>query len=138
MFKVGKLLNVDKEKVLINHVTIEKRCTLGKKTIDESFKTLSFDISVENYSFNFSLKCKLEKILEIPMNETIDFNDYIFYGETWFNINGSMGFLDPEINIKITRYLKNRFVIFAIFYTDNFDDSYCGMFEFEFNLDDYL
>ena len=43
------------------------------------------------------------------MNETIDFKDYIFGGETWLNVKGLNG-VEPEMDIKITRYLKNRFI----------------------------
>lgn len=32
------------------------------------------------------------------MNETIDFKDYIFEGETWLNVRGLNG-IDPEMNI---------------------------------------
>lgn len=39
------------------------------------------------------------------MNETIDFKDYIFGGETWLNVKGLNG-VEPEMDIKITRYLK--------------------------------
>ena len=51
------------------------------------------------------------------MNETIDFKDYIFEGETWLNVRGLNGIV-PEMDIKITRYLKNKFIIFLTFYTD--------------------
>ena len=44
------------------------------------------------------------------------------------------------MNIKITRYLKNRFIVFLTFYTDySYDEKdYSGVIEFTFNLDDYL
>ena len=44
------------------------------------------------------------------------------------------------IDIKITRYLKNKFIIFLTFFTDySYDENdYSGMAEFTFNLDDYL
>lgn len=93
-----------------------------------------------DYSFTFDLNCQLEKLLEIPMSETIDFKNCIFLGKTWLNAKGLNG-IEPEINIKITRYLKNRFLIFITFYTDyynNDDNDYSGMIEFTFNLDDYL
>lgn len=93
-----------------------------------------------DYSFAFDLNCQLEKLLEIPMSETIDFKNYIFLGKTWLSAKGLNG-IEPETNIKITRYLKNRFLIFITFYTDyynNDDNDYSGMIEFTFNLDDYL
>lgn len=73
------------------------------------------------------------------MNKAIDFKDYIFGSETWLNIGGLNG-VEPKMNIKITRYLKNRFIVFLTFYTDySYDEKdYSGMIEFTFNLDDYL
>ena len=140
MFKIAKLEKVENEKITINYVT-QQNCSYesGKKVKEETFKTLSFDIYGVGYSFSFDLNCKLEKLLEIPMNETINFKDYIFGGETWLNI-GELNGVEPEINIKITRYLKNRFIIFLIFYTDySYDEKdYSGMIEFTFDLDDYL
>lgn len=140
MFKLAKLEKVNNEKVSINLVT-QEQCSYenGKKVSHESFKTLSFDISGDDYSFGFDLNCKLEKLLEIPMNETIDFKDYIFGGETWLNVRDLNG-VEPVMDIKITRYLKNRFIIFLTFYTDySYDENdYSGMIEFTFNLYDYL
>ena len=140
MFKVAKLENVNNEKVSISLVTQEEaKFDNGKKTSFEAFKTLTFDVSSDNYSLGFDLNCRLEKLLEIPMNETIDFKDYIFDGETWLNVNGLNG-VEPQMNINITRYLKNKYIIFLTFYTDySYDDNdYSGMIEFTFNLDDYL
>ena len=140
MFKIAKLEDLKNENVSIDLITYEQsKYENGKKTLIEIVKTLSFDISVDNYSFGFDLKCKLEKLLEIPMNETIDFKDYVFEGETWFNVNGLNG-VEPEMDIKITRYLKNKFIIFLTFYTDySYDkNDYSGIIEFTFNLDDYL
>ena len=140
MFKLAKLEKVNNEKVSINLVTQEQSSyENGKKVSHESFKTLSFDISGDNYSFGFDLNCKLEKLLEIPMNETIDFKDYVFGGETWLNVKDLNG-IEPVLDIRITRYLKNKFIIFLTFYTDySYDENdYSGMIEFTFNLDDYL
>ena len=140
MFIIAKLEKVKDEKLTISYVTQQKSSyNNGKKVKDEKFKTLSFEISGDDYSFSFDLNCKLEKLLEIPMNETINFKDYIFNGETWLNIKGLNG-IDPEINIKITRYLKNKFIIFLTFYTNysGNEKDYFGMIEFTFNLDDYL
>ena len=83
MFKVAKLEKVSDEKVNIDLASTEQyKYENGKIVVKEKFKTLTFDISGNDYSFNFSLNCKLEKLLEIPMNETMDFKDYIFSGET--------------------------------------------------------
>ena len=141
MFKIAKLEKVNNENITIDYIT-QQRCgyELGKKIKDETFKTLTFDISGDNYSFSFTLNCKIEKFLEIPMNETIDFKDYIFEGETWLNVRGLNGIV-PEMDIKITRYLKNKFIIFLTFYTDCYsydENDYSGTIEFKFNLYDYL
>ena len=140
MFKIAKLEKVNNENITIDYIT-QQRCgyELGKKIKDETFKTLTFDVSGDDYSLSFELNCKLEKLLEIPMNETIDFKNYIFGSETWLNVRDLNG-VEPEINIKITRYLKNKFIIFLTFYTDySYDENdYSGMIEFTFNLDDYL
>lgn len=140
MFKIAKLEKVNNEKVSINLITYEQsKYENGEKILTEIVKTLSFDISGDNYSFGFDLNCKLEKLLELPMNETIDFKDYILDGETWFNVKDLNG-VEPVIDIKITRYLKNKFIIFLTFFTDySYDENdYSGMAEFTFNLDDYL
>lgn len=140
MFKIAKLEKVNNEKVSINLITYEQsKYENGEKILTEIVKTLSFDISGDNYSFGFDLNCKLEKLLELPMNEIIDFKDYIFDGETWFNVKNLNG-IEPLIDIKITRYLKNKFIIFLTFFTDySYDENdYSGMAEFTFNLDDYL
>ncbi|MEF2662745.1 MAG: hypothetical protein U0M92_00280 [Bacilli bacterium] len=140
MFKIAKLEKVNNEKVSINLITYEQsKYENGEKILTEIVKTLSFDISGDNYSFGFDLNCKLEKLLELPMNEIIDFKDYIFDGETWFNVKDLNG-IEPVMDIKITRYLKNKFIIFLTFFTDySYDENdYSGMAEFTFNLDDYL
>lgn len=140
MFKIAKLEKINNEKVSINLITYEQsKYENGEKILTEIVKTLSFDISGDNYSFGFDLNCKLEKLLELPMNEIIDFKDYIFDGETWFNVKDLNG-IEPLMDIKITRYLKNKFIIFLTFFTDySYDENdYSGMAEFTFNLDDYL
>lgn len=140
MFKIAKLEKVNNEKVSINLITYEQsKYENGEKILTEIVKTLSFDISGDNYSFGFDLNCKLEELLELPMNETIDFKDYIFDGETWFNVKDLNG-IEPLMDIKITRYLKNKFIIFLTFFTYySYDENdYSGMAEFTFNLDDYL
>ncbi len=72
------------------------------------------------------------------MSEEIDFKNYVFETETWLNVRGDKGIV-PEMNSKIIRYLKNKFIISLIFYTDSIeDDDYAGIIECDFNLDDYL
>ena len=139
MFKIGKIENVDNEKLDIYYVTHEHCRFENGKTISEVIKTLAFEISGKDYVFSFELNCKMEELLKIPMKEQVDFSSYVLGGETWLNIKGLNG-IDPEIDIKTTRYLKNRFIILITFFTDfSYDDNdYSGMIEFSFNLDDYL
>lgn len=135
MFKIANLKQVSDEKVSINLIKLKNNYKNNKKISCETFKTLSFDIFSDNCNFSFTLNCKLEKLLEIPINETIDFKNYIL--ESTFNIKG-IYYIDQEINIKITRYLKNKFIIFLTFYTDYNENDYFGLIELTFNLDDYL
>lgn len=137
MFKIAKLENVNNENVDIKLVSHEyTQYQDGKKILTDSFNTLSFDISGDNYSFGFDLNCRLEKLLEIPMNEQIDFNSYIFFEETLLNVGGN--WMEPDMDIKVTRYLRNKFIVFITFFTNYTEDNYSGVIEFTFNLDDYL
>ncbi len=144
MFKIAKLDQVDHENVNIYLIT-QEQCKFenGKKISCESFKTLGFDIdgkiNNDEYNFSFELNCRLEELLKFPNSEIVDFNKYIWNGETWLNVNGLNG-VEPQMDIKITRYLKNKFIIFLTFYTDySYDDnSYSGMIEITFDLDNYL
>ena len=139
MFKIAKLEKVNNETINIKLFTLGKNKYEKGKKASETFKTLSFDISNDDYSLHFDLNCKLEKLLEIPMNKTINFDSYIL-GGTYLEVNGIADF-DIKMDIKITRYLKNKFIIFLTFFTDYaFDEEndYSGMIEITFNLDDYL
>lgn len=140
MFKIAKLEKANNETINIELFTQEKnKYENGKKAFSETFKSLSFNISSDDYLLHFDLNCKLEKLLEIPMNQTIDFSNYIL-GGTYLEVHGIADF-DIKTNIKITRYLENKFVIFLTFFTDYvFDDNidYSGMIEITFDLDDYL
>lgn len=140
MFRVGQLKDVSNESVSINLVKQEKDSYKnGKKVTHEEYNTLSFDVSSDDYSLCFEMNCELEDLLKIPMNETIDFKDYLFSGKCLLNIKNYNG-IEPEFNIKITRYLDNRFIIFLTFYTEySYDENnYGGIVEFTFNLDDYM
>ncbi len=115
----------------------------GKKVSRIKFKTLGFDINGkignDEYNLSFTLNCRLEELLKLPEEEMVNFNKYIFAGETWLNVKG-LNEVEPNINIKITRYLKHKFIIFLTFYTDySYDDNtYSGIMEFTFDLNDYL
>ena len=135
MFKIAKLENLGNENIEISLITIDE----GNNQQSTSYETLDFEIVGDNYTLSFNLNCKLEKLLEIPMNQTIDFSKYILSG-TYLVIQGIASF-DINIDIKITRYLKNKFIIFLTFFTDytkEQEDVRAGMIEFAFNLDDYL
>ena len=136
MFSIAKLQKVNNETVNIKLHTQTKN---SYKNGSETFKTLSFDIDSDDYSFSFSLNCKLQNLLKIPMSETIDFNDYILEGETFLTPKG-LKYYEPKIDAKIIRYLKIKFIIFLTFYTDYDSDenNYSGIIEITFNLDDYL
>lgn len=139
MFKIAKLDNIKNEKININLITLKN------KIIDEDnelffgpHKSLSFNISNDNYSVKFDLKCRLEKLLDLPINRTVNFIDYIDYESINININ-KISIDDPKINISINRYLENDFYIYLIFYTNlNNNNDYCGVIDFTFNLKDYL
>ena len=74
MFKIAKLENVSNEKVIVNLITQEQSKYKDiKKILFETFKTLSFNIFENDYSFSFDLNCKLEELLEIQVNKIIDF-----------------------------------------------------------------
>lgn len=141
MFKIGKLEKVENEEVTITLVKQEhKKYEKDGKVSVENFKTLSFNISGDDYSLSFDLNCRLEKLLELTLGETIDFNDYIFEGETWLNTKEESN-IEPQTDIKITRYIKNKYIILLTFYTDYMredDNIYSGVVEFTFDLDDYL
>lgn len=136
MFKINKLEQVSNEQVSITYVNQETYEIEKGKTA--SFKTLSFEISGilnnDTYSLLFDMNCKPEKLLEIDILETVDFKKYIWYGETFLNIN-NLNAIEPQIEIKITRFLKTKFLFSVLFFTDN---NYSGVIEFDFNLDDYI
>ncbi len=147
MFKIANLNIVENEKINIDYITIRyNKSKNGKKLNTKSFKTLSFEvlgnIDNNNYSLSFCLNCKIECLLKIPINKKIDFNNYLLDNESFLNVNG-ITIIEPDMNIKITRYFKNKFIIFITFFNLNStishnDADYSGIIEFEFNLDDYL
>lgn len=137
MFKISKLLDVRNEKTTISFVS-QEYCKIDGKI--DYFKTLSFNVegNIENndYSLSFDLNCRPEELLNIELSETVDMKKYIFIGETiFYDKSENRTTIDPYMNIKITRYLKNSFIIYIDFITD---DYFSGIIEFNFNLDDYL
>ncbi len=142
MFEISKLKKVEKENVSIDLVAQEHSIyDNGRKVSHETFKTLSFDIGghVGEYSYNFSfnLNCRLEELLKFPDGEAIDFNDYIAEGETILKLN-HISVIEPKMYVKITRYLRNKYILFLTFYTTYDEEDYSGIIEIDFDLDKYM
>ena len=140
MFKVGKIKQISNEKVEIKPSYINKGSFRDGKTTYTKINTLSFEISGDDYSFTFETNKDNEELLKIPMREVVDFKDYIFIGETFFNIYGDTNYMDPDMKIIIYRYLENRFEITIHFNTEEYnpEEEYSGIIQFSFDLDDYL
>lgn len=133
MFKVAKLNSVGNERLNIQLLKQDKTSYQdGKKISFDNYKTLSFTISGDDYSFSFDLDCRLEKLLEIPINETISFKKWILDGSVEFNVKG-VNIINPQFEIKANRYLENKFIIHLTFNTED----YAGVIEFSFDLDNY-
>lgn len=53
----------------------------------------------------------------------------------------SLNDMEPQIDIRITKYLKSKFIIFLTFFTDynhDEDKDYSGIIEITFDLNNYL
>ena len=98
MFKIGKLEKVNNETIDIKIFTQEKIKHEKSNKNSETFKSLSFDISGDDYFLSFALNCQLEKLLDIPMNQTIDFSNYLLSG-TYLTMQGITDF-DIKTNIR--------------------------------------
>lgn len=134
MFKIAKLEKIDNEKVNVKVFKYEKTFYKdGNKESTEIIRSLSFNVSAGDYSFDFSLNCELEKLYEIKINDTVDFKKYVLQGETSFYQNKN-GYGEPEINIKVTRYTENDFIFYITLYTEN----YAGIIEFDLDLGKYV
>ncbi len=140
MFKVGKIKQISNEKVVIKPSYIEKGSFRNGKTTYTKINTLSFEVSGDNYAFSFETSKANEELLKIPMNEAVDFKEYLFQGEIFFSINDDKTYMDPDMSIKIYRYLENRFEITIHFNTEEYnpEEEYSGLIQFSFDLDDYL
>ena len=142
MFKISKLNEVDEERLIVDYGEFEINFYNPKKI--EKFKTLIFSIEGKlknnNYCFSFSLNCKPSKLMEIKEKETTNFKKYLFETSAILTING-VAYLDPKYEININRYLMNNFVININFISETdpyYDNIFCGIIEFEFDLNDYL
>ncbi len=137
MFKIAKLVNLDNEKITIDYITNKVYDVKNKSEYE--YQTLTFDIEGNldelKFSFSFDLNCETKELLKLEKNESIDFKKYLMSGETFVHLNSKNIDIDPELDIRIIRYLKNKFVINIRFIT--YDD-YVGTIEFSFNLDDYI
>lgn len=135
MFKISKLEARENEKV---NIYLSELIENNIKTNSNlKYNVLNFEISDKNYSFEFMIDYKINEYLNLPYGETIIFNDYVV--ETWLNVNDLNG-VEPIVDVKITRYIDNKFIMFVVFYTEfNYkEDDYAGMIEVVFNLDEYI
>jgi len=135
MFKINKLCDTNEEKVVITS-SKQEVYKIGEGITNYNL-LLDFDITGEiddnKYSFSFDLSCNPNIFLE---NDTLDYKENkLHIGETFFNINDKNGVEPVELNIKFTRFVKNKFIVYIEFVTD---DYYSSVIEFIFNLDDYL
>ena len=140
MFKVGKIKQVTNEKVNIKLRTIEKGSFKGNKTTYKKIKVLSFDITSDEYSFFFEMGKEIEKLLEIPMEEKVDFKDYIVSGDMFDDHKNKKVFIDNNIDISIFRYAGNSFEITIKLSAEELNptEEYSGIIVFDFDLDNYL
>ena len=140
MFKVGEIKQVSNEKVIIKPVEYEKGHFENGKTNYEMIRTLTFKITGDDYSFEFMMRKELTSLLDIPMNEQVDFKDYLFMGETFFNVKNETSCIDPDMDIKIYRYLENSYEITIHCYPYESDSTmnYSGFIQFSFDLNEFL
>ena len=140
MFKVGKIKQDLNEKVTIKPVEYEKAHFEDGKSKYETIKTLAFKITSDNYSFEFMMNKELTSLLDIPMNEQVDFNEYLFTGETFFNVKDKPSYMDPNMEITIYRYLENSYEITVHFDTSELNSTidFSGFLQVSFDLNDYL
>lgn len=142
MFKIGKLNDTSNENVTITSSKLEVN-KVGVGIVGYKLG-LTFDITGElddnKYSFGFDLSCYPEDLLNLDSSEIINYknykcmNDKFHIGETFFNFNEENGVEPDELNIKITRYIKNKYLVYITFIVED----YSSVIEFDFNLDDYL
>ena len=140
MFKIGKIKKIENDKITIKVVEHEQCSAKKGKTIYKEIKSLSFEIKADKYSFVFVMEKDLKTLLDIPMNKSIDFSEYLFHGETFFDINKKESFMDPPMDIRIYRYLENSYEITIHFDTSklNSDIDYSGFIQFDFDLNNFL
>ena len=140
MFKIGKIKKLENEEVIIKVIEHERSSTRNGKHTYVTVKSLAFRIVAGEYSFIFVMNKDLKQLLDMPMNETIDFSPYLFTGETFFDIGDKSSFMDPPMDIKINRYLDNCYEITVHFDTSEINSitDYSGFIQFDFDLDNFL
>lgn len=140
MFKVGKLNDVNNEKLEVDRLYFTKKNFIKKTSEEINALRFSYSGNIGNdeYSLSFALNCPDEVIMKFPLTEKVDLKDYIFEGETFFVVNNE-GDIDPYMDISIMKYFNNTFIINARIQTSNkTDEIYTATLEFEFNLNDYI
>lgn len=135
MFKINKLIDTANEQIIIN--SSKQEVYNDRKDIIDYKLLLDFNITgkigKDKYSFGFDLSCKPSDFLE---SDILDYKtDKLRIGEIYFNFNEENGVEPSELNIRFTRYIKNKFVVYIEFITD---DYYSAVIEFIFDVDDYL
>ena len=137
MFKVNKLLNVDNEIVDIKTIEYESHNIKNKEV--KKYKSLIFDIKgnigTNNYDLSLSLKNDIVELLKLDYDVTTNYSDNILEGETFLDVSDN-SFRGPVIDLLITRFTENKFIVYIKFFT--YEEDYSGIIEFTFNIDDYL
>lgn len=142
MFKFNKLeelkeqITIEKFKGKIYHVKTKEM---------EYYDSLSFDIdgnfANHQVSISFELNCPLQDLLKIESYKTTSFDSYIEGSDLFFTIDGKMGFI-TNYHSKITRWIKNKYIIEICFVSDINSDSdsshFAGEIEIDLDLDNYL
>lgn len=137
MFKVSKLKDVTNEKVIIKKELYEHTDYIDGKPVNKKNYYLSFEITSDEYNFYFETNGNYEVMLNFPMLELVDFEKYLYTSEIFFSTNEQNG-MTPIYKFGVRRLLRNKFGVNIKFFSGNWDETYAGEIEFEFDLDDYL
>ena len=142
MFRFNKI-EEQKEQITIEKFKNEIHNVKTKET--SYYDSLSFDVDSEfdshKISVSFELNCPLQDLLKIESYKTIEFDSYIEGSELFFTIDGKMGFI-TNYHSKITRWIKNKYIIEICFISELNSDTnpsyFAGELEIDLDLDNYL